>query len=182
MKKQKKPILSSEDKALFQKSVAGTQRLYSDKALLSHPRPNPVRRHHDDREQDAHLDEMSDYFNIADVDTNEEIVFSQPGVSPSQIRKLRRGQITATGQLDLHGMNVEQARVTLATYIHHCHTQGIRCIRVIHGKGHGSRGKTPILKNRVNRWLRQKKEVLAFCSALPRDGGTGALYILFKRP
>ncbi len=182
MKKRKKPTLSSEDKALFRASVAGTHRLHSNKADPTRPRPNPVQRYNNDSEHPPHLDMMSDHFSIADVTTNEEIVFSQPGVPPSQIRKLRRGQIPPSGQLDLHGMNVEQARSALAAYIHHCHTQGIRCIHLIHGKGHGSREKTPILKNRVNRWLRQKKEVLAFCSALPRDGGTGALYILFKRP
>jgi len=182
MKKWKKTTLSSEDQALFQQSIKGTQRLHSDKVHHNPPKPRPRRLNHPNHDDEDTADLMSDHFNIADVETSEALSFSRPGVSPLQMRKLRRGQIATAGQLDLHGMTIEQARTTLANYIHACFAEGIRCIRVIHGKGHGSKEKTPILKNKVNRWLRQKNEVLAFCSALPRDGGTGAVYILFKKP
>ena len=97
---------------------------------------------------------------------------------PDVVRKLRRGQWQLQGQLDLHGLRREDARLALAEFIRHAHKSGWRCVRVIHGKGLGSPGKTPVLKNRVHSWLVQKKEVLAFVQARPADGGAGALVVL----
>lgn len=57
----------------------------------------------------------------------------------------------------------------------------MRVVRIIHGKKNSSEGKMPVLKGKVNSWLRQKSEVLAFCSARPNDGGTRAVYVLLKR-
>ena len=84
-------------------------------------------------------------------------------------------------ELDLHGLTAERAEPMLATFLAECQQQQIRCVRVIHGKGWGSRDNRPVLKSKVNYWLRQSDAVLAFCSATIEDGGTGALYILLKR-
>jgi DNA-nicking Smr family endonuclease len=95
-------------------------------------------------------------------------------------RKLRLGQWSIQRQLDLHGLRSDEARQALGQFIREAHKQGIRCVRVIHGKGLGSPGKTPVLKSRVHSWLVQKNEVLAFVQAKPADGGAGAVVVLLQ--
>ena len=97
------------------------------------------------------------------------------------LKQLRRGQLTITAELDLHGYIVADARIALTEFLTDCRRHGDRCVRIVHGKGHGSRQKLPVLKNKVNTWLQQRDEILAFCSARPADGGTGAVYVLLKR-
>jgi len=58
--------------------------------------------------------------------------------------------------------------------------RGLRCVRVVHGKGHGSPGREPVLKTKVRSWLVQKQEVLAFVQARPAEGGSGALVVLLR--
>ena len=94
------------------------------------------------------------------------------------IEQLRERSIQR--QLDLHGLRVDEAREALGQFIRHAHKTGLRCVRVVHGKGLGSPGKSPVLKSRVQRWLVQKNEVLAFVQARPMDGGAGALVVLLK--
>lgn len=180
MKRRRKATISLEDKALFRQAVSGVRRLHSDKVHHETPQPYPIPVQHKRDEEQVVRDMMSDYLSIDEVETGEELVFSRDGISPQQMRKLRRGQFSIGGQLDLHGMTSDDARAALAAFIHRSQAAGIRCVRIIHGKGHGSRQKIPVLKNKVNRWLRQRDEVLAFCSAPPQDGGTGAVYVLLK--
>ena len=73
-----------------------------------------------------------------------------------------------------------QAQQELNEFIELVRSEGIRCVRIIHGKGYGSSNKGPVIKPLVNRWLQRRSEVLAFCSARPVDGGTGAVYVLLK--
>jgi DNA-nicking Smr family endonuclease len=93
-------------------------------------------------------------------------------------RKLRRGDWSIQRQLDLHGLRRDEARERLSFFIREAYKHGIRCVRVVHGKGLGSPGKAPVLKSRVHSWLVQKNEVLAFVQAKPADGGGGALVVL----
>jgi hypothetical protein len=101
-------------------------------------------------------------------------------LSPLVFRKLRRGHWILQGEIDLHGLTREEARVHLAAFLSECARRGTRCIRVIHGKGLRSRNKEPVLKAKVAHWLAQRDEVLAFCEATPRDGGSGAMFVLLK--
>jgi DNA-nicking Smr family endonuclease len=78
-------------------------------------------------------------------------------------------------------MNVPAARQALIAFIKASQRDNMSCVRMIHGKGNRSRHKGPVLKHKVNHWLRQRQEVLAFCSARPMDGGTGAIYVLLRR-
>jgi DNA-nicking Smr family endonuclease len=80
----------------------------------------------------------------------------------------------------MHGMTAAIARQELVQFISACRDQHIRCVRVIHGKGYRSDGQAPILKNRINNWLRQHHDVLAFSSTPQKDGGSGAVYILLR--
>ena len=96
-------------------------------------------------------------------------------------RNLRRGQWRAGAELDLHGLRVEQARHALLSFLDECQEHGIRCVRIVHGKGYGSQGLEPVLKDKARTWLVQKNEVLAFSEAPEREGGAGALLVLLRQ-
>jgi DNA-nicking Smr family endonuclease len=123
---------------------------------------------------------LSDALDPAELETGEELLYCRPGMQHNVMRKLRRGQYSVEAELDLHGMRVAEARQVLSDFLRHSLDSGIKTIRIIHGKGNGSLNKQPVLKGKVNHWLRQRVEVLAFCSARPVDGGTGAIYVLLK--
>ena len=114
------------------------------------------------------------------LETDETLSYCRPGVSQEVVRKLRRGDWIVQAQIDLHGMRREEAREALAEFIRESVKRGLRCLRVIHGKGLGSIGKEPVLKGKVRAWLVQKSEVIAFCQARPHDGGAGAVVVLLQ--
>jgi DNA-nicking Smr family endonuclease len=172
---------TDDDMALFRQAMKGVRPLQHDgiEPVRKRPRPIPKKRLED--EQQVLLDMMSDDFPVDEVENGEELLFARDGVQQNIIRKLRRGQISIEAQLDLHGYKVDEARQALSDFLHRVQSRGIRCVRIIHGKGHGSFQKKPVLKNKVNVWLRQRDEVLAFTSTPQVDGGTGAVYVLIRR-
>lgn len=107
-------------------------------------------------------------------------LFVRPGMQPRMLRRLRQGRIPVEAEIDLHGMTLRDAGRAIARFVDDCHARGRRCVRVIHGRGHGSREGRPLIKWEVDGRLRERPEVLAFCSARPRDGGTGALYVYLR--
>jgi DNA-nicking Smr family endonuclease len=147
---------------------------------LAQPAPIPVQQQRD--ELAVMREAISDGFDVESLlDTDEALSFRRPGMGPDVVRKLRRGGWSIQRQLDLHGLRREDARDALSTFIREAHKAGIRCVRVVHGKGLGSLGKTPVLKGRVQSWLIQKAEVLAFVQARPAEGGAGALVVLLAQ-
>jgi len=132
------------------------------------------------RDEQAVLQEaISDEFDVSTLlDADDDLSFRRPGIGTDITRKLRRGDWSIQRQLDLHGLRRDDARQALGQFIRLAHQQGVRCVRIVHGKGLGSPGKTPVLKSRVHSWLVQKREVLAFVQAKPADGGAGALVVL----
>jgi DNA-nicking Smr family endonuclease len=104
--------------------------------------------------------------------------FRRPGVGADVVQKLRKGQWSIQRQVDLHGLRSDEAREAMGQFIRDAHKQGLRCVRVVHGKGLGSPGKAPVLKDKVLRWLVQKAEVIAFVQAPPNKGGAGAVLVL----
>ncbi|WP_096669544.1 Smr/MutS family protein [Polaromonas sp. AET17H-212] len=144
------------------------------------PAPVPVQQQRD--ELAVMREAISDEFDVETLlDTDEALSFRRPGMGPDVVRKLRRGGWSIQRQLDLHGLRREDARDTLAAFIREAHKAGMRCVRVVHGKGLGSPGKTPVLKGRVQSWLIQKQEVIAFVQARPAEGGAGALVVLLAQ-
>ena len=111
-------------------------------------------------------------------DIDDQLSFRRPGIGTDVTRKLRMGHWSIQRQLDLHGLRRDEAREALGQFIRLAHRTGLRCVRIVHGKGLGSPGKTPVLKGRVQGWLVQKSEVLAFVQARPAQGGAGALVVL----
>ncbi len=143
------------------------------------PPPVPVQLKLDERRvlQEALSDEF-DSSTLLDVD--DAMSFRRPGVGTDVTRKLRRGDWSIQREIDLHGLRRDDAREALGEFIREAHRQGIRCVRVVHGKGLGSPGKTPVLKGKVQGWLIQKNEVMAFVQARAAEGGAGALVVLLK--
>ena len=165
---------------LFARSVGWVHPL-RDRQLadLALPRPAPQPRQRELDEQAALAESMSDEVNLESLLlTDDGLSFRRPGIGPDVVVKLRRGHWALQGQLDLHGYNREEARTLLAGYIRHSHQLGKRCLRVVHGKGHGSPGRQPVLKGKVQRWLAQCDEVIAFAQASGPQGGAGALMVL----
>ena len=106
--------------------------------------------------------------------------YHRPGLQNSVLRKLRRGQFPVQDELDLHGMTVREAGARLGDFLAHARGRRLSCVRIIHGKGLSSPGKSPVLKPQVARWLRAHEGVLAFTSARSEDGGSGAMYVLLR--
>jgi DNA-nicking Smr family endonuclease len=143
------------------------------------PAPIPVQQQLDD--QRVLQEAISDEFDAATLlDIDDALSFRRPGIGMDVTRKLRKGYWSLQGELDLHGLRREDAREALAAFIRDAHRRGWRCVRVVHGKGLGSPGKTPVLKGKVQSWLIQKNEVLAFVQARGDEGGAGALVVLLK--
>jgi DNA-nicking Smr family endonuclease len=177
----KKPPLSPEDRELFRASVGRVTPIEHDRVPPAHKRPTPRPRFALADEQAVLRDTLSDIFEPWELDTGEELGFARPGLQHGMLRKLRRGQFSVGAELDLHGMTVVVARQAVSEFLYQCRLRHIRCVRIIHGKGRGSRHQGPVLKGKVDGWLRQRDEVLAFATARPVDGGTGAVYVLLKR-
>ncbi len=175
----KKPHISEDDKAAFDEATRGVKRISYSKIVSKQPTPPKRRIQPGTNESDSNQFEFSDYEKLALVGSEDLLEFSRPGIQHKILRKMRTGQYNVESILDLHGQHVEQARQTLGQFLMHCQLQGIRHVLIIHGKGIGM-GK-PILKNKLNHWLRQTDEVLAFCSASAKAGRGGALYVLLRR-
>jgi DNA-nicking Smr family endonuclease len=116
------------------------------------------------------------------LETDEALSYRRHGIGADVVRRLRRGEWTVKGQIDLHGLRTDEAREALTAFLNRALRDEWRCVRVIHGKGLGSAGREPVLKAKVPRWLVQRQEVLAFCQARPNDGGAGALIVLLRLP
>lgn len=172
--------VSEEDRALFRSTVGSVNRLTHDKVLLTKNRPKAIPRQTLLDNAQVLQDMLSDHWEHSDMLTGEELWFARGGLQHKVLRQLRRGQFSVGAELDLHGMTVPEARHALAVFLGSSTRQRSRCVRIIHGKGLGSL-KEPILKPKVVGWLQQRQEVLAFCSAPPTDGGTGALYVLLRK-
>jgi DNA-nicking Smr family endonuclease len=145
------------------------------------PRPQPIAHQRLADDEAALQESLSDEFSIDTLlEIDEDLSFVRGGIGPDVLRKLRGGGWVTQDQLDLHGLRTDQARQALSQFVRDSMKRGMRCVRIIHGKGLGSLGKKPVLKNKVRNWLVQKDEVLAFCQARAADGGSGALMVLLK--
>ncbi|CAM4472529.1 MAG: putative DNA endonuclease SmrA [Legionella sp.] len=176
-------FLSDEDKALFREHMRSVKPLNENNKRIkteSPPKPPIPRR----KRIEPIIEERTEYYLS---DTIQETVLSQTtlsyvqsGLTNQRFKELKHGKIPWEGRLDLHGLKADNACDLLCRFIHSQAENGKRCLLIIHGKG-GHLGAPPVIKNLVNRWLPQLDDVLAYHSALPKDGGTGAVYVLLKR-
>ena len=148
---------------------------------LSRSRPEPLPRQRQRDDAAVLREAISDEFDVESLlETDDSLSYRRDGIGPEVVRKLRRGVWSIQAQLDLHGLRRDQAREQLGAFLRETVRQGLRCVRIIHGKGNGSPGREPVLKSKVKTWLVQKDEVIAFAQARAADGGHGALLVLLK--
>ena len=114
------------------------------------------------------------------LETGGELVYLRAGLARTLLRRLRRGHWVVEDQLDLHGMNRHEAAEQVARFLRVCVAKGLRCLRIVHGKGLGSRNREPVLKAKLGQWLSARDEVLAYCQAPDTQGGGGAVLVLLK--
>ena len=178
---EKSSTLSDADIALFRKTVGNTVPIEHNSIDPDTPKP-AARPLQTEADHHAVINEMQ----AGEVDQSllemgDELLYCRAGIQKQTLKKLRRGQFNIEAELDLHGMTVVVARNALSDFLKKCSLRSQRCVRIIHGKGLGSKNRQPVIKNKLNHWLRQRDDVLAFCSARQIDGGTGAIYLLLKR-
>lgn len=170
-----------DDVALFRAAVQDARRLKSKRLHHAPARPKPIPQQFLRDEKQALADSLSDdYIPAHELESGEELLYLREGHAPDILPKLRRGYWVIQASIDLHGMVVEEARSYVADFLAECRKRGIRCVRIVHGKGHGSRNREPVLKAKLRSWLMQKDEVIAYAQARPADGGSGAVVVLLK--
>jgi DNA-nicking Smr family endonuclease len=153
------------------------------KQRVEHDRPPhpPIPRQRIEDNQQVLIASVSDEFEIDTLlHTDADLSFRRPGIGPDILRRLRRGEWVIQDHLDLHGARVDEARELLALFLREAVRRGFRCVRVVHGKGLGSKDRQPVLKGKTRVWLAQRDEVIAFCQARPAEGGSGALVVLLR--
>lgn len=176
---------SAEDIS-FTEAMQGVTRHEHDKADLQRNRIKKnqnnafYRRQAATEAEEKVVDGLSDEA-VSLVESNEELVFANPGIQFSLLKRLKQGHIPWEQGLDLHGYTVDQARDLLSKFIYEARRDQNRCVLVVHGKAHTSESQQALIKSYVNEWLQRLTGVLAFCSAQPKDGGTGALYVLLQK-
>ena len=177
-----KAAREKRERELFARTVGPVTPLrMAVRASMDKPRPSPLPRQRE-RDDAAVLHEaISDEFDVETLlDTDDALSFRRHDIGPEVVRKLRRGAWSIQAQLDLHGLRRDEAREQLGAFLREAVRHGLRCVRVIHGKGNGSPGREPVLKVKVKSWLVQKNEVIAFAQARAADGGHGALLVLLR--
>jgi DNA-nicking Smr family endonuclease len=169
------------DAELFREAVRGVAPLRRTRHAPPTPKPPPRARF--TRADEAHV--LEDSLRLGPdelaVETGDELNYRRAGVRDGVVRQLRRGGYRIDREIDLHGLNLHDAHAALSAFLGTAFTAGARCVRIVHGKGRRSGPRGPVLKNMVNRVLRKNAAVVAFVSARPVDGGTGALYVLLAR-
>jgi DNA-nicking Smr family endonuclease len=154
----------------------------SGRAELRRPKPPPLPLQREADERAALREAWSDEVDLESLLlTDDGLSFRRPGVGPDVVGRLRRGHWAIQGEIDLHGLRRDEARTALLGFLGEATRRGQRCVRVVHGKGHGSPGRRPVLKAKVQRWLAQCAEVIAFAQASGPQGGAGALIALLDR-
>jgi DNA-nicking Smr family endonuclease len=175
---------SRPDDEEFRRATADVEPLPAPRRVARRttpPAPLAEQRRRDERA--ALVESLSAPLSVDDaIDSGEELVFLREGLPRPLLRKLRRGHWVIEDNLDLHGMNRVEAAASVAAFLRRCVARRMRCVRIVHGKGLGSRNREPVLKAKLRKWLVLRDEVLAYCQAPAADGGGGAVLVLLKGP
>ncbi|GAB3040842.1 MULTISPECIES: Smr/MutS family protein [Oleiagrimonas] len=180
MSRRAPPEPSTDDIALFRDAVGPVRRIETEAPAPEKPRPRPRAHMREADEAAVAGDLLRAEYDPALIEIGEELSYLREGHSPKLLRRLKRGQFSIQGETDLHHMNAEAARTSILDLLDEAHTEGWRCVRIVHGKGLRSRPGGPVLKGLTDRLLRRRSDVLAFASARPAQGGTGATVVLLR--
>lgn len=182
MKKQRPPTEPTpEERALFREAIGEVVPLTHDKVEHNLPLPPAIPRQRELDELLALAESLeSAPFEIV-LEGGDELAFARNGIPQLVLRDLRAGRWVAQAVLDLHGLNRDEARLVMAEFLASALLKGLRCVRIIHGKGLRSPGREPVLKELVRNWLANRQEVLAYAQTRAAEGGGGAVMVLLKR-
>jgi DNA-nicking Smr family endonuclease len=171
---------SPPEDADFRRAVADAEPITPRRRVTQRKAVAPVPRQRLRDERAALAESLAGPFSVDDaLDTGNELAYLREGLQREVLRKLRRGHWVVEAELDLHGMNRHVAAVSVAEFLRHCRRRGRGCVRIVHGKGLGSRQREPVLKGLLRKWL-LREEVLAFSQAPAALGGSGAVLVLLK--
>ncbi|MBB3226900.1 DNA-nicking Smr family endonuclease [Luteibacter sp. Sphag1AF] len=174
------PSVDDQDSRLFREAIGDVRPMQPVEAAPGKPRPAPHPHMRDADEAAVPAELLLMDFDPADLEVGEELSYLRDGYPPKVLRQLKRGQFSIQADVDLHQMNAAAAQMTIAEFLAECHHEGIRCVRIIHGKGLRSKAQGPVLKGLTDRLLRRRDDVVAFASARAMQGGTGAVVVLLK--
>lgn len=170
-----------EDNDSFRAAMRGVKTHAPGNRVVKTPAPlSPIARP-SSADEAAVLAELLSNTDPDEFESGDTLSYKSAGVQERALRQLRRGGFRRDAELDLHGLNRDKARAAVTAFIIECRDADHRCVRIIHGKGKGSPNSGPVIKRLLDGWLRKVRDVLAFCSARPEDGGTGAIYVLLRR-
>jgi len=178
--KQRAPTVQDDDSRLFREAIGDVRLMAPVEAVPERPRPAPHPHMRDADEAAVPADSLIFDYDPAELEVGEELSYLRDGYPPKLLKQLKRGQFSIQEEVDLHQMNAAAAQLTIADFLAGCRHDGIRCVRIIHGKGLRSRAAGPVLKGLTDRLLRRRDDVVAFASARPMQGGTGAVIVLLK--
>lgn len=172
--------INEEDRQLFREAIGEVRRLdpVPPRPAAAKPAPHPHMLDADEAAVPGELLQMA--FDPALLEIGEELGYLRDGYAPKLLRQLKRGQFSVQDDLDLHQMNAAAAQASIVTFLAEARRRGLRCVRIVHGKGLRSRAAGPVLKGLTDRMLRRRDDVIAFASARPALGGTGAVVVLLK--
>src|SRR5450830_524927 len=188
VKQQKKQVVEAN---LFQTALGGVKKMPVSDRYVPPTVPKGVgaaasgapARKLSQAEDDAAVmrESLSDLFEVDHyLEDDPALNYSAPGIGPDVVKKMRKGHWPIQDEIDLHGLRRDEARDGIGAFLAAATRRKLRCVRVIHGKGFGSKGQEPVLKSMVHSWLVQKPEVIAFCQARRSEGGDGALVVLLS--
>lgn len=184
-----KKNFTSEDSELFRLTIGKVQAIKSDKLLLTtahKPKPYPKfqpPKFQPPKFQSVNVEEQLNHtveFEAEAVGQEDSLSYTAPGLQHNVLKKLRNKHFGLDAEIDLHGLTSQEAKRQLLDFLNDNVEIGSHCVHIVHGKGYRSADNHPVLKNNLNLWLRQHQHVQAFCSASPKDGGTGAVLVLLR--
>ena len=177
----KNQVDDADDSSLFRAEMRDVRKAPPHNRVvhkLPAPKPVPTQRLEDERAVLTELSRLA--FDLDDIEFEDDAVFLRPGLPRDILRKLRRTHWVIQDVLDLHGLTGDEAAEATAEFLAECKKRGLRCVRIVHGKGLRSRGKEPVLKRRVRRQLMRRSEVLAYVEPRQIHGGSGAVVVLLE--
>jgi DNA-nicking Smr family endonuclease len=174
---------SDDERALFRSAIGKVRRLPqgADVAPVTATPPAPEARQFEADERRVPGESLRHPPDSAEIEIGDEILYLKQGQSPRLLTRLRRGHFSIRAEIDLHRMTMAVARDAIVEFLDDCRRDGDLCVRIIHGKGLGSRQRGPVLKRLTHTLLQRRGDVLAAASARPNEGGTGAVIVLLQR-
>ena len=175
-------MADADDREALRRALAGVEPLAKPRRqALRKPAPPPVPAQTRRDERAVLAESIAGPISVDDaLDSGVELTYLRDGMSRQVLRRLRRGHWVVQDALDLHGMNRVEAAQQVADFVRQAAARGLRCVRIVHGKGLGSKNREPVLKGKLRAWLTPRDEVLAYCQAPAAEGGSGALLVLLK--